>query len=589
MKIAFPPQRVLVRTRGDGARVYRSTLDLAALPTNANVALERGAAAHPTRAFIRARDARGRWETLTYAGALARARAIACGLRACGATHDRPLLVLAPNGIEHALVALGASLACVPLVPIGLEYARADSPSERFTRIVSTVTPAIAYVDRSLLCGDVARALAGVEIFDRTTRLEAANDGGPLPAATLDTVAKILFTSGSTGNPKGVIVTHRMIVSNQVAFAQIWPSSASDPPVLVDWLPWSHSFGGNKVFGLALHRGGTLVVDDGRPTASDFARTLQSLSDWSPTIYFGVPRSFALLIDALERDGDLRARFFSQLDFAFSAAAALPPDRARTFARLARETSGREIPLLGGWGATETAPGAICVHDFSAPAASLGVPLPGTEIALVSARGLAELRVRGPNVTPGYWREEQATRAAFDDDGFYRSGDAGALVDAERPERGFIFAGRLTEHFKLSSGAWVASTHVRERFLHAAAPVVFDVVITGADRDEVGGLVYLDLAAARAFVGSEELDRTALAAHPILREHIARALATVAAQAGGRAERIARATIVAAEPLATTGELTAKGTIARGVALRLRAATIAEMHDDVAESIFALP
>lgn len=566
----FVAHGVVARVRADGARVYRSPLALGELPAHALVALERGASTHPQRALLVARDPAGAWETLRYGDALRRARAIAQGLIAYGGTAHGPILVLAPNGIAHGALALGAHLVGIPIAPIPPEYARVGADRARFARLVATIAPAFAYVDPSLVTDEVLAVCAGVPLVTDLATLEREPTDDVATRAsrvTLDTVAKILFTSGSTGDAKGVITTHRMIVANQVAFAHVWP--VREPPVLVDWLPWSHSFGGNKSFHLALHRGGTLVVDDGRPTPRGFARTLENLREIGPTIYFGVPRSFALLVPALETDRVLRERFFSRLHFAFSAGAALPPAAGTAFSAIAREATARDVPLFGGWGATETGPGATCVHDPSTPQGSLGVPLPGVEIALVALEQGDELRVRGDNVTPGYWRDAAATARAFDADGFYRSGDAGALVDASAPERGFAFGGRLAEHFKLSSGSWVVASELRARFLEAAEALVDDAVVTGADRDDAGVLVYLK--------------EPGGAADAYVRRRIAEALASCNARARTHAERIARATIVRDAPSATTGEVTPKGTIARGVALRLRAGTIAALHDGAAE------
>ncbi len=590
----FPAQRMLAQTTADGRRIFRSPLALEPLPRNANVALERGAFAHPDRAFLRARGSSGAWETLRYGDALRRVHRIAQGVLDSGATPRQPLLVLSPNGIAHALITLAALHVGVPIAPIALEYVREGADDSRLARLVAAIGPAVAYVDASLADCAALSALDGLSIVDRLAKLDREPTTAVAAASqrvTLDTIAKIVFTSGSSGEPKGVINTHRMIVANQVAFTQIWPahdaeSEVDEPLVLVDWLPWSHTFGGNKVFNLALHRGGTLYVDDGRPTSEAFSRTLRNLREIAPSIYFGVPRSFALLVPALEADDVLRERFFSRLDFAFSAAAGIPQSLVTSFAAVARATTSRTVPIFGGWGATETAPGATCAHDRATPATSLGVPLPGVEIALAPVPGGQELRVRGPNVTPGYWHHIAATHDAFDAHGFYRSGDAGTLVDESSPDKGFAFAGRLAEHFKLSSGSWVVASLLRAQLLEAASPLALDVVITGADRDDVRALVYLDLDATRTFTESPplsqagSLDCATLAADARVRRHIARALSVVNKGRRDRSKRIAYAAIVDDAPHSSTGELTAKGTIARADSLRLRASVIATLHDD---------
>jgi len=584
----FATQESRVRTCADGTRVFVSPLELGPLPANANVALERGAHAHPSRPFLVARDARDAWETLSYAEALRRAQRVASGLLAAGVTPDRPVLILAPNGIAHATLALAAAYVGIPVAPLPLEYVRIGADPARLARLIATIGPSLAFLENAHLTPEAVPTFDGIEIVDDIATLErdVTSDVAEHAArVTLDSIAKIVFTSGSTGDAKGVINTHRMIVANQVAFEQVWFSNAAEErekpesPVLVDWLPWSHTYGGNKVFHFALHRGGTLYIDDGRPTSDGFARTLRNLREIAPTVYFGVPRSFALLVPELATDRALRDRFFTRLGFAFSAGAAMPLPLAAAFAEVARTATARIVPLLGGWGATETAPGATCVHELAPRQNSLGVPLPGVEVALAPIDQGYELRVRGPNVTPGYWRRPDASATAFDASGFYRSGDAGSLVDEAVPGAGFAFGGRLTEHFKTSSGAWVVASTLRERFLEAAAPLASDAVITGADRDDVGVLVYLDIAAARARAGTPTAELPELAADPAIRSEVSSALSAIAAGATAQTERIARAAIVGDPPQAATGELTAKGTIARGVALRLRAGAIAALHD----------
>jgi feruloyl-CoA synthase len=577
----FAPECVEAEQRADGTRLFRSTLRLGAFARSVADDLARWAALAPERAFVVEPERGGARRTLAFGAAYERARAVARGLLTRG--FDGPLIIATPNGIDHAIAALGALVAGIPYAPLPPPLARDPAREARFAECAARLGASLAFVDDEVAAERLRRALPHLDVVVsprdlECTRVPSRDD--PVDAAasrvTLDSVAKILFTSGSTGVPKGVVTTHRMLASNQAALDTIWPLSGA-PPILCDWLPWSHSFGGNKVFGFALHRGGTLYVDDGAPTPQRFARTLELLRDVAPTAYFGVPHSFGLLARALAEDAAFARHFFSQLDLLFAAAAPVPPDLRVALGALWTRAVPRAPAVLTGWGATETAPMATCVHALDASPLTIGVPIPGTEIKLAPLDGRFELRVRGPNVMPGYWRDDAATRASFDEDGFYRTGDAGALVDEARPMRGFAFRGRLVENFKLATGTWVDAHALRSAFVAAAAPLVADAVIVAADDATVGALVYLDVAVARATASGRADDAAALARDPNVREALQRALVACAAARPTPSGHIARAIVVEDEPAFATGERTEKGTIAREVALRLRAADVARL------------
>ena len=567
----FAPQRVDVEVRADGTRILRSREPLDACAPSANAALWRGAGSHPTRTLLaeRRRDERTvAWNEISYADALTRARRIAQGLNDRDIARDRPLLIVAVNSIAHALLSFAAQELGVPTIPLAPARLRdRDDPHlEAIASIIARLNPGCAFADDDDVAARIAIRFPGLEIIRDIAALEATPTASVTAAARAvdaSTIAKILFTSGTTNAPKGVITTHGMIVSNQVGFAQVWPPFNTEPPVLCDWLPWSHSFGGNKIVNFVVHRGGTLYIDDGSPTEAFISRSLENLNAIAPTIYFSVPRGYTMLVDALECDAALRARFFSRLQLAFSAAAALTPSVASRFARqCARETS-RAVPLIGGWGLTETAPGATCVHERNSDVRAIGVPLPGVEIKLARIDGRDELRVRGPNVTPGYASDPVATRAAFDEEGYFRSGDAATLVDENDPDRGIVFAGRIADNFKLSSGVWVRVAALRDAMLDAAAPLLADVLLTGDDAEEIGAILFLAPGVAS--------DANTLAT-------IARGLATIASRANGRNSRIARALVARDALSAAAGELTAKGTLNRQIALARRANDVARLH-----------
>lgn len=321
---------------------------------------------------------------------------------------------------------------------------------------------------------------------------------------TPDTVVKILFTSGSTGHPKGVLTTNRMLCANQQMMLQAWPFLAEEPPVLLDWLPWSHTFGGSHNLNMVLANSGSLWIDDGRPAPGLLERTLRNLGDVSPTIYFNVPAGYAALVPALEEDAELARRFFARLRIVFFAAAALPQQLWDRIERLAARL-GASAQMTTSWGATETAPAATSAHFTSGRSDCIGVPLPGVRLKLAPVGDKLEIRVRGPNVTPGYHRRPDLTAAAFDDEGFYRTGDAVRLIDEAAPEAGLRFDGRIAEDFKLSTGTWVSVGTLRPALLSAADGLLQDAVLGGHDGDYVGALAWLNLALQRRRVLVERL------------------------------------------------------------------------------------
>jgi feruloyl-CoA synthase len=582
----FSTPRIAAQRRDDGVLLLRSEEELGPYGPSMAQLFRAGSEAHPERALAARREGDG-WTTLTWGEARRRADPIAQALLDHGLRPDRPLMVLSANSLEHLVITLGCLTAGVPVVPISTAYSLLSRDHARIRQIVQLTRPGMVFADDGDAYGPALAATAPevpVRVVargaaDGTLRLDellAVRPGRAVDDAVAglgpDSVAKILFTSGSTGQPKGVVNTHRMLCSNQQALGQIWPFLRSEPPVLVDWLPWSHTFGANHNLNQVLAFGGTLHIDDGRPAPALFERTIAALRDVPPTVYYNVPAGYALLTPRLEQDADFAAAFFSRLRFMFYAAAALPLDLWQRLRAVADEVADHDVPLTASWGTTETAPAATSAHFRSARCGCIGVPLPGVTLKLVPAGDRHEIRVAGPNVTPGYHADAAATAAAFDDEGFYRTGDAVRMVDPTRPGEGLLFAGRLAEDFKLATGTWVRVGALRTALV-SAARVLSDAVIAGHDGESVGALAWVNQVEARAVCatdGEVPLD------HPALRAHLAAALATLNAGEGSAA-RVERLLLEAEPPDIDAGEITDKGYINQRRVLERRAEHVARL------------
>jgi feruloyl-CoA synthase len=395
-----------------------------------------------------------------------------------------------------------------------------------------------------------------------------------------DEVAKILFTSGSTGTPKGVVNTHRMICSNQQMILQTLPFLGDAPPVLVDWLPWHHTFGGNHNVGIVVYNGGSLYLDEGRPMPGAFDESVRNLREVAPTVYLNVPRGYEELVRAFRADPSLAERFFGGVQVLFYAAAGLSQHVADELQEIAVDTCGERLVLVTGLGSTETAPMAICRPWASDQSPAIGLPVPGVEVKLVPWGEKREIRVRGPNVTPGYWRQEDLTRAAFDDEGFYCMGDAARFVDPRDISKGLVFDGRIKEDFKLSTGTWVSVGPLRAKILAYFAPYVRDAVIAGHDRDEVGMLAVPDIDACRALCTDlpAHAPASAVATHPALRARLRELLAGFAAGATGSATRVSRAIVLEDPPSLDAGEVTDKGSLNQRAILDRRRLLVDDLY-----------
>ena len=602
----FATPRIVIDRRTDGTIRLRSAVRLQDSARCVGEWLEHWAAQTPDRIFLGERTGvDAPWRTVTYGSALQQVRSAASWILAQGLSEQHPLAILSDNGVDHALFALAAMHVGVPASAISPAYSLMSKDFDKLKHMIELLDPGAIYVAAEK---PFAPALAAIRPL-HAAKIVASDGERAIPfrvvattpedpamarafaSVTPDTIAKFLFTSGSTGTPKAVINTQRMLTSSQQAKAQTWTflENAKDL-VILDLLPWSHTFGANHNFNLVLRNGGTLYVDGGKPVPGLFETSLANLRSVMPTIYFNVPRGFDMLVAALGDDDALCRRFFSEVKFAFYAGAALPQNLWEAMETLSLRAAGRSLPMVSAWGSTETSPLATDCHFRAERSGNIGVPTPGTELKLVPWGDKLEVRVRGPNVTPGYWKMPDLTARAFDDDGFYLIGDAVKFADPDRPERGLFFDGRVAEDFKLSSGTWVSVGMLRIAGIAALAPLAQDIVLTGHDRDGIGFLVFPNLAACRAYAGlPETAGPRDVIANDKVRAAIALGLTRLKSQGGGSSTYATRALLLAEPPSVDDGEITDKGYINQRAVLTRRADAVACLQDDASPHWIGLP
>lgn len=592
----YRPHKVLREDRADGTILLRSGYEMSACAETSGEWLHRWAAERPDTVFLAERSGDG-WREVTYAEALERVRALAAGLLARGMGPDTPILIVSGNGVDHGLLSLAAHYVGVPTVPVAEQYSLIPAARKQLTYVVGLIDPRMVFAVDTDRYGDALamEEMAGRDIvvarnprpgMSTLDQLASEGDASAVDAAaakvTADSVVKILMTSGSTSNPKGVLTTHRMMCANQAMIADALPFVKERPPVLVDWLPWNHVFGGSHNFNLVLANGGSLYIDEGKPVKGLVDRTIENNRMKSGTISFNVPVGFAMMRDALRRDEAFRRQFFTGLDMIFYAGAALPQDVWADLEEMAREVRG-ELPLMtSSWGLTETAPASMIQHEPTEMSGIVGVPMTGNTIKLIPDEAdpdRYEVRVKGPNVMPGYYNDPEKTSEAFDEEGFFRTGDAMAFVDPDDMAKGMRFDGRISEDFKLMTGIWVRAGQLRLDMLVALKGLAADVIVTGAGHDEVGLLIvpHPELLAARE---GELTDHGGLLTGEAVQDEIAARLVEKAATAAGKSNRIARAAILSEPPSMADGEITAKGNLNFRKLMTRRAALVDRLYTD---------
>jgi len=591
-EVRFPPADVTFRQGPDGAMYVRPNYPLGPYADKLTERLDHWAAAAPDRVFLAERDDNGEWRKITYAETRAAARNIAQALLNRPLSAERPIAILSGNDIEHGLLALGAMYAGIPFAPISPAYSLVSSDFGKLRHIFGLLTPglifaaeggpyqraiqAVAPPDAELVVVDAADGLPATQFstLRETSATEAVDKAHA--AVGPDTIAKFLFTSGSTGTPKGVINTQRMLCSNQEIVRTMLPFVIDDPPVLCDWLPWNHTFAGNHDFGLVLYNGGSYYIDEGRPVPGSVYAMVRNLEDVQPTIFLNVPRGFEAILPFLREQPGFRKRFFERLRLMYYAAAGLAQPVWDGYRELAMEACGERILMLTGLGSTETGPAALFPYWEEEKAGHVGLPAPGVEMKLVRQGEKLEARLRSPSITPGYWRQPDLTRAVFDEEGFYRLGDALRFVDPNDAGKGFIFDGRLAEDFKMATGTWVSVGPLRAKFLSHCSPYLRDIVIAGHDRDEITALLFPNMDECRQLLpGGSDLD---IVHSERVRSKFRKMLQELAKESTGSSNRVVRAMLMEEPPSIDKHEITDKGSFNQGAVLRNRAALVEELY-----------
>jgi feruloyl-CoA synthase len=596
----FAVAQVEVERRASGTLILRSPQVLGPYARHLGVYLQRWAREVPRTVFLAERLPSAGWRRVSYAEMLAMVESIGQWLLDHEFTTERPLMLLSENSIDLAAMTLAGMYAGVPVVPVSPAYSLMSRDHKKLKAITALVKPGLIYASDG---GCYSKALSAIVepgcqvvlsngelpehqcvAFSTLQQYKATSDAAHC-AERLDpdSVAKILFTSGSTGEPKGVMTTHRMLCANQQGIAQCWPFLEQRPPLILDWLPWSHAFGANHNFNLILRNGGTLYIDEGKPIPGLIERTVENLKEVSPTIYFNAPRGYDMLLHYLERDSALAAKFFQQLDLIVYAAAALPQQLWERLEAVSIRVRGERVRMVSSWGSTETTSSATSVHFTIEKAGVIGLPVPGVEIMLTPTDDKMELRVRGPIVTPGYWRRPDLTQSAFDEEGFYLVGDSGHLDDPTDPAKGIVFDGRIAEDFKLSSGTWVQCGSVRLGAISACSPLVQDMVLTGRDREAVGALIFLNLSACRAMVGEPGLTVAEAVGNPKIRNQVREGLARFNVAHPSSSMRIAYGILVPEPPSIDAGEVTDKGYINQRAVTEHRASLVDKLYAESPE------
>ena len=608
-QIDWPDRAIAMDRRADGTIYMAARATLQPYETSLPVFLQRWAHNHPDNVWLAQRGADGEWETLTYGEGKRKIDSLTQAFLDLSMYEKRPLMVISGNSIEHAIVMMAAMQAQITVAPVSPAYSLQSSDHAKLRYVRDLVDPGFIFVQDEKV---FEKALSSLDLTDVTV-IAAVRAGRPetlmlqdllgtLPTADVaasiaairpDTVAKLLFTSGSTGMPKAVMTTHKMMCANVAMITQCRPlNGAPGTSKYLDWLPWNHVMGGNGVFNIVLALGYSLYIDDGKPVPGQFEKTIRNLHDVSPVSYTNAPAGFAALAVALEQDAELRHKFFRNINLMTYGGARLPDAVYRRMQDLAIQTIGERIVFTTTFGATETAPAATMTYWNTERVGLIGLPCPGVQLKLLPVtEGKYEIRIRGTAVTPGYYKQPELTAAAFDDEGFYRIGDVVEFVDPERPEEGLAFAGRLVEDFKLLSGTFVLVGSLRVDVTTAASPLLFDALIAGHDRDDVGILAWLHLDVCRLFVDDPHASLEDLVVHPKIVDAVrASLIAHNQANGNSNSRRVARAILLKDPPSVDGNEITDKGYINQRVGLALRSADVERLFaEDPSDDVIIIP
>ncbi len=589
----FGPTQTQKSIREDGAILLELTQPLEHFPEKITEKLRYWAEKSPASTFLAKRTTEG-WEELSYAVVYEKVQKIAQSLLNIGFEAEDSIVILSENSIEHALLALAALHIGVPYTPISPPYSLVSDDFGKLKHCLELMTPKLVFAQDGLVY-EKALNLAK-NLFPDVTILSAANRIGLLFSemeevsitsevadafnrVDKNSVAKILFTSGSTGLPKGVINTHEMWCANLQQITQVFPFLAEKPPLFVDWLPWNHTFGGNHNFGLTLYNGGSLYLDDGKPTPAGMLRTVENLKNMSPTAYFNVPKGFEMLIPFLEKEEAFRQTFFKNLEIFFYAGASLAQPVWNKLEELALMAVGEKIPIITGLGCTEAGPSAMFANWGGSFSGLLGVPVAGMKVKLVPDGDKMEARYLAPNVTKGYWRNELATAQAFDEEGYYKTGDAVKFLDENCPDKGLVFDGRIAEDFKLSTGTWVNVGVLKAKVLSAGSPIIQDVVIAGLDKAYIGAILFLNPDACKTCIGdADELTNIEAFSHHKVQEWLEEMFGNFNRQSKGSSTRVEKFVIALKAPSLDLGEITDKGSLNQRAILKHRADLVEKLY-----------
>lgn len=591
--IHFGPTATKKTIREDGSILLNLEQALEEFPEKITQKLVYWAENKPDEVFIARRNAQNEWVKLTYSATLNQVKSIAQYLLKLNFSADETIVILSENSIEHALLALAAMHIGIPYTPISPAYSLVSNDLGKLQHCLELMNPRLVFAqngktfEKALALSknlfpntQLVSVEASIEIdFSELINTPASNEVDlAFDKVHKDSVAKILFTSGSTGLPKGVINTQQMLCANLQQITQAFPFFQEEAPVFIDWLPWNHTFGSNHNFGLILYNGGTLYIDDGKPTPKGIEITVQNLREISPTAYFNVPKGFEMLIPYFEKEPALRSTFFEKLNICFYAGASLAQPVWNKMEALSIETLGEKIPIITGLGCTESGPSALFANWGGSYSGLLGVPIAGLSVKLVADGDKMEVRYKAPNVTKGYWRNPEATQKAFDEEGFYKTGDAVKFVDENCPEKGLIFDGRIAEDFKLSTGTWVNVGVLKSKIVSTGSPVVQDVVIAGLDKEYIGIILFLNADVCGSLIG-EELSNEEAFQHEKIKEFVDELLIKLNKTATGSSTRIEKAVVAIEAPSIEVGEITDKGSLNQRAVLKHRAEIVKRLFE----------